>query len=77
MKTSKSKQPKTVAQILEECQLGDILSDKKRTWKVTEADDEAVVASPHKWKKAWGNPFELWNCGTETLAIIPDLHRVK
>jgi hypothetical protein len=67
---------KTVAQVLQSCVVGDIISDTKRTWIIHESSDELIVAYPYKWKKSWGSSFELWNCGVETLAIIPGLYKV-
>ena len=62
----------TVAQILNSCELGDTLTDGKREWKITEKSEHTVVASPLKFPKN-ESKFELWNCGPESIAIIPNL----
>ena len=65
---------KTVANILKEGSVGDVLSDGKRKWKIVtlDFDDGCVVAIPIK-----NCDFELWSYGVESVAIIPDLKIIK
>ena len=72
----KKKTKKTVAQVLNSCSKGDKISDGKRVWKITECSDTIVVASPHKFPKD-EDKFELWNCGAESVAFIPNLKKVS
>jgi len=73
---------KTVKQILEETKLGNVLKAKRLYWKVVQHDEEAIVACPFnirtkKLMKNNKNYFELWNCGTESIAVIPELTILK
>lgn len=73
---------KTVKQILEEAKLGDVLKAKRLYWKVVQYDEKAIVACPFnirtkKIMKNNSNYFELWNCGTESIAVIPELKILK
>lgn len=64
----------TVADILNSCSLGDCLTDGTRTWKVSEIS-EVIVASPLNFPEGESS-FELWNCGVESVAIIPGLKKI-
>ena len=68
---------KTVAEVLNSATLGDVLSDGKRSWKVTDLDfDGCIIAMPTKFPKK-ESKFELWSHGVESVAIIPNLKIVK
>jgi hypothetical protein len=63
---------KTIAQILKNAKLGQLFSDGKRVWKVTDENfDGAVVASPVKGKPS----VELWSKGIEQITYMPELRR--
>ena len=69
---------KTISELLNECKVGDIISDGVRSWKVVDDDfDGAIVARPYRWKKKDGASFELWSVGIESIAYIPGLHKVS
>lgn len=70
---------KTVKEILDNSQLGNILKAGKLYWIITEKSD-ITVAQPYniRTKKkikdtSSSKYFELWNCGTESIAVIPNL----
>jgi hypothetical protein len=68
---------KTIHQTIKNCQVGDMISDGVRTWKVSESKKDGhdcVVASPHNWdKKKMGSPFELWDDAVSRISVIPNL----
>ena len=70
---------KTIKEILDNSKLGTILKADKLYWKITEKSD-VTIAQPYNIRtkklikdKSKGNYFELWNCGTESIAYIPNL----
>jgi hypothetical protein len=66
---------KTVAQILNTCNLGDVLVAGQRSWKVSSLDfDGAIVAKPLTSPKGF-DVFELWSIGPESIAVITGLMR--
>jgi hypothetical protein len=74
---------KTVKEILDKAPLGTILKAKTLYWIVTEKSD-VTVAQPFniRTKKKIKNTnsdkyFELWNCGAESIAVIPELKVYK
>jgi hypothetical protein len=73
-------QNKTIAQVLKTCKKGDLLTNGKLYWKVvdTNFDYHVTVASPCKKNgDRIGSGFEIWSSGIESVAIIPDLKKVK
>lgn len=69
------KQP-SIHEIIKDCVVGDLLTDGKRTWKVTESHKEGgdcVIAQPHNWSKKNGSPFEIWDDAQARVSVIPGL----
>lgn len=65
---------KTISQVLKEGNVGDVLSDGKRKWRIVtmDFDDGCVVARPIK-----NCDFELWSYGVESVAVIPNLKIIR
>ncbi len=71
---------KTIAEILNECNTGDVLSNGIAKWNVKERyyeDDNSlvVVAQPDKENDA-EYQYELWNCASELHSYMPNLSKV-
>ena len=68
----------TISEVLKQCGLGDFVTDGAHWWKIVDLnyDGDIIVARPYKWKKAFGMPFEIWDIGVESLAVIPGLRRI-
>jgi hypothetical protein len=67
---------KTVHEVIKNCVIGDIVTDGKRQWKVTETYKEGgdcVIAQPHNWHKKNGASFEIWDDAQARISIIPGL----
>lgn len=64
---------KTIAQILKTTKKGDILRAGRRKWIVGNKFDGHFVASPANNLTT----FELWSCGVESVACIPNLRIYK
>lgn len=69
----------SVYEVLNQCQLGDILGDGTRTWKVVEIEKECadcIIAVPYRWnKKKMGEKFELWSDAQSMISFIPNLKK--
>lgn len=71
---------KTIKQVLSKAKLGDVLTNGKLYWKITDDnfDYYIKIASPiTKAGKPSKSGFELWSSGIENVAIIPGLRIVK
>ena len=69
---------KTIADVLNECEVMDKVTNGTFTWTVNQRYFEdgklVVIATPHKDNH---DSFELWNCGTEEYAHMPGLKKIQ
>lgn len=65
---------KTIAEVLKQAELGDLLVSGKYEWKVVDLDfDGSIVATGNNED----TDFEIWSNGIEEVAVIPGLKIVK
>jgi hypothetical protein len=66
---------KTIAEILNECQIGDQLTNGILNWTVqdryTEEEQLVVIAIPMQ-----ENSFEIWSTGVEEHSFMPNLKKI-
>jgi hypothetical protein len=69
---------KTISEILQECKVGDKLSNNFFEWIVTQRYQEnneiIVIATPEKNNQ---DSFELWSSGVESYSFMPNLKKIK